>query len=116
MISAFWHGFYGGYYISFWLWFLQVTLAANVFKFTQKKPNHPILKLYRKTKFFGLAFMWILVHWTFTHNGLYFQILDSQLSYEILKKVKFVPPLMLVVGILMVNRFMAGRKYTIPKD
>jgi hypothetical protein len=32
MISAFWHGFYGGYYLSFILWFAQVFVSQLVFK------------------------------------------------------------------------------------
>jgi hypothetical protein len=32
MISAFWHGFYGGYYLSFILWFAQANVSQLVFK------------------------------------------------------------------------------------
>jgi lysophospholipid acyltransferase len=35
MVSAFWHGFYGGYYIAFTLTFLQLYLAGLVFKLTR---------------------------------------------------------------------------------
>lgn len=34
MISAFWHGFYAGYYFSFFLWFLHVHLSGLIFKFS----------------------------------------------------------------------------------
>ena len=31
MISAFWHGFYGGYYLSFFFWFAQLFLSQQIF-------------------------------------------------------------------------------------
>ncbi len=34
-ISAFWHGFYGGYYLSFFLWFMQINLAMQIFPFSK---------------------------------------------------------------------------------
>lgn len=37
MVSAFWHGFYLGYYISFFFWFAQVYLEAQVYKLSKEK-------------------------------------------------------------------------------
>lgn len=36
IVSSFWHGYYGGYYISFFLWFCQQYAAQLVFKESQK--------------------------------------------------------------------------------
>jgi hypothetical protein len=35
MVSAFWHGFYAGYYFSFFLWFVQVYTQAEIFRFVK---------------------------------------------------------------------------------
>jgi lysophospholipid acyltransferase len=35
MVSAFWHGFYLGYYFSFFLWFAQVHLQGLIFKYSK---------------------------------------------------------------------------------
>lgn len=79
-ISAFWHGFYGGYYLSFFFWFMQINLAQKVFKFSQNV-KHPIVKAYNSTGIVGYIFLWVVVNFFFSHNGLYFQILDSSLGY-----------------------------------
>lgn len=36
MVSSFWHGFYGGYYISFFLWFCHMIISQQVFKESKK--------------------------------------------------------------------------------
>lgn len=35
MVSAFWHGFYAGYFMSFFLWFLQVHCQTQIFRATK---------------------------------------------------------------------------------
>lgn len=80
-ISTFWHGFYGGYYFSFLFWFLQINLATKVFKFTQNNPKHPLITIFSKLGMIGDAILWITVNLLFSHNGLYFQILDSSIGW-----------------------------------
>jgi lysophospholipid acyltransferase len=99
VISSFWHGFYGGYYLSFGLWFLQINLATKVFKFIQLHPNHLLVTLFTRLGFIGKALIWILVNFFFSHNGLYFQILDSYLGLLIMKRLYFMPPL-IIVGLI----------------
>lgn len=45
----------------------------------------------------GYVMLWLFVNFMFTHNGLYFQILDSGLGFEILKQIYFLPPVIVVV-------------------
>ena len=81
VISSFWHGFYGGYYFSFLLWFLQINLATKVFKWIQQNAKHPLMKIYDSLGTLGYVGLWIIVNFLFSHNGLYFQILDSGLGF-----------------------------------
>ncbi len=78
LISSFWHGFYGGYYITFFCWFSQVHLSGLIFKYSHN-PNNILMKLYKKSGPLGYYILWIICNWVFTHNGLYFQILSSNL-------------------------------------
>ena len=36
LVSAFWHGFYGGYYLSFMFWYVQIYLSQLIFSETKK--------------------------------------------------------------------------------
>jgi hypothetical protein len=38
---------YGGYYLSFFFWFLQLYASGLIFKFSENT-SHPIIKLYKK--------------------------------------------------------------------
>ena len=80
MISSFWHGFYGGYYLSFMLWFLQINLATKVFKWVQQNEKNQIVVVYNKLGIIGNIIVWLIVNILFSQNGLYFQILDSGLG------------------------------------
>ena len=80
MISSFWHGFYGGYYLSFTFWFLQINLATKVFKWVQQNQKNQIVVVYNKLGKIGNIIVWLIVDILFSQNGLYFQILDSDLG------------------------------------
>lgn len=110
MVSAFWHGFYGGYYLSFFFWFLQINLSQKVFKFAKQNGKHMLVKLYESMGIFGYILLWIFVNFIFSHNGLYFQILDSQLGFAILKRLYFAPPLIVVFLIIWVGQLSGGKR------
>ena len=90
MVSAFWHGFYGGYYLSFILWFFQVFVSQIVFK-ESKKENSKWVKLYNSLGMVGIVGLWIASNVTFSVSGSYFQILSLKQSWECLKAVYFYP-------------------------
>jgi len=51
MVSALWHGFYPGYFISFFMWSLFSLIAKSCYKISLKYPNfnyeNPIYKILR---------------------------------------------------------------------
>lgn len=53
----------------------------RVFKFTQNNPKHPLITLFSSLGMLGDAILWIAVNLLFSHNGLYFQILDSSIGW-----------------------------------
>jgi uncharacterized membrane protein (DUF106 family) len=38
MTSAFWHGFYAGYYLSFLFWYFVSSIMSTLFRLGQRKP------------------------------------------------------------------------------
>jgi hypothetical protein len=117
MISSFWHGFYGGYYLSFLFWFLQINLATKVFKWIQFNQKNPIVLIYNKLGLIGDIILWCIVNFLFSQNGLYFQILDSALGFIILKRILFIPPLIIVISIFVFDFLnKKSRKPKTPKD
>ena len=61
----------------------------------------------------GYFLLWFVVNFLFTHNGLYFQILDSFLGFEILKHLYFLPPIFIIVSIWYFGKL--GKKSRKPK-
>lgn len=90
MVSAFWHGYYGGYYISFFLWFCQVYVSQLVFK-ESKKEKSPLAKVYKCTGVLGKVLLWFVSNMAFSVSGVFFQVLSLSQSFEILKKIYFLP-------------------------
>lgn len=80
MVSAFWHGYYGGYYISFFLWFCQVYVSQLVFK-EAKKEKSPFRKLYKSLGIVGVILLWLGSNVTFSVSGLFFQVLSLTHSF-----------------------------------
>jgi hypothetical protein len=94
MVSAFWHGTYIGYYISFFLWFAQVNFSTTVYK-EFKKEKSPWKTLYKLLGPLGFPIVWVLSSFTFTCNGAYFQVLQGRVCIEILNALYWIPPMML---------------------
>lgn len=109
MVSAFWHGFYGGYYITFFLWFYQLHLSKLVFRI---KRNYPIVSQYfAKTGIVGKVFVWLFMNTLFSNNGTYFQILSLRASIKVLIAYKFVPVLVVIIPALILQfSGLAGNK------
>lgn len=100
MISAFWHGFYLGYYFSFLLWFLQVYFQGLVFKYSQR-PDTLMARMYLRL---GPARSWILALLAtsfFTHNATFFLILEGSLCARFLLKIYCIPQLVFIALIII---------------
>jgi len=93
IISAFWHGFYSAYYISFVLWFAQVHLQGMIFKYSKEEST--IVKLYKKSGKIGHGVLSFLVLLLFCHSAVYFLLLDGPSCWRLLNKVYFIPQLIM---------------------
>ncbi len=69
-----------------------------------------LVQLYESMGIVGYILLWIFVNFMFSINGLYFQILDSQLGFAILKKLYFAPPLIVVFLIILVGKLSVGKR------
>ena len=101
MVSAFWHGFYGGYYISFSLWFLMVFLSQLVFRLNL---NYPVVgRYFDKTGLAGKVLLWVIVTVVWANFGTYFFVLSLKKSWRILVDYKFVPVLAVLIPTLILQ-------------
>lgn len=83
---------------------MQINLAMKVFKFSQNEKSL-LVKFFKKSGIIGQILIWIVVNFLFSHNGLYFQILDSQLGFQILKRLYFIPPLLIAISIFLFSKY-----------
>lgn len=95
LVSAFWHGFYAAYYISFFLWFLQIHMQSLTFKYF--KSGKPLLaRLYKASGIVGNIVLSALVMLIWSHNATYLLILDGHYCLQLMRSVYFVPQIILV--------------------
>lgn len=80
MVSAFWHGYYAGYYITFGLYTLQILLGNQVYKFSKENKDHIIIKLYRKTEPISFYVVWFVWNWIFIVDSAFFVVLSFNRS------------------------------------
>lgn len=113
MISAFWHGFYGGYYFTFILWFLQMYVSQLIFK-ESKKQNSKWVKMYKSLGMVGKVGLWLLSNILFSVVGTFFQILSIKQSWRILKAIYFFPLVFYILGYVMFT--FGATKTRKPKD
>lgn len=99
MVSAFWHGFYAGYYFSFFLWFAQVYVQAEIFRLF-KNDNNPMVKICQKLGKPLIIGMTILSCILFSHNATFFYLLQTKYCLELMRRVYYIPQLILVVAII----------------
>jgi lysophospholipid acyltransferase len=90
LVSSFWHGFYGGYYLSFMLWFAHMITSQVVFK-ESKKEKSPWARWYKKSGVAGKIAVWLASNVTFTVCGIFFQVLSLKQGIRILQGLYFVP-------------------------
>ena len=109
MVSSFWHGFYGGYYISFFFWFAQMHLSELVFSLTKDK-TASAYQAYKKTGTLGRIILWTLTNVLMTVNGIYFQVLSLDQSLKILSSLHYIPPLMVLVPVFYLTFFKKSKK------
>ena len=109
MVSSFWHGFYGGYYLSFFFWFVQSHLSQLIFSET-KKPNSKYVKIYKSLGILGRILLWIASNFLMTVNGIYFQVLSLGQSIQILASLYFIPPLMVIIPTILLTVFKTREK------
>jgi hypothetical protein len=93
---------YGGYYLSFFFWFLQLYASGLIFKFSENA-SHPIVKLYKKYKPFSFWLAWFVWNWLFAYNGLYFQLLSASIGYRVLESLYFAPGIFTVIIIVALS-------------
>lgn len=96
VISAFWHGFYGAYYISFTLWFAQLHLQGLIFKYC-KNGRSMLVKIYKKMGVAGTVILSFLVQFLFSHCAASFLILRGYYCIKLLMKIYFMPAVVLFV-------------------
>ena len=107
MVSAFWHGFYPGYYLTFFMFFCLIGLSGQLYS-DSKKGEATYVKLYRKTGIAGRIILWILGNFFFMISGLYFEIPDVYQSLRILSATYYIP--MIPALFIFIPLFMGSRK------
>lgn len=112
MVSAFWHGYYAGYYLTFSLYFLQMYVNNIIFKFTKIYADHPIIRFYRSTEKYLYPLLWIIWTGIFVTNGTYFIALSGKTAIKIISLTNYSAPLFLVALIIFFNVITPKRKST----
>lgn len=100
MTSAFWHGFYPGYYLSFFMWFCLLHIGAKVYR-ENKKPDSFCHRAYKKLGRVGKFINWFLATFFLMVNGLYFWSPDFSTCLTILAAVYYVPLLPALIVLIL---------------
>lgn len=95
-VSAFWHGFYEGYYLTFGFWFVQMYISGLIFKWSQDK-TRPLMQLYLKAEPYSFWAIWLFWNWLFAHNGMYFHLLEYSYCFEMLATFKYCSPIIMII-------------------
>lgn len=96
IVSAFWHGFYAAYYISFFLWFMQLHMQSLTYRYF--KNGRPLLaRLYAKSGILGHVILSIIVMLVWSHNATYMLMLDGAYCLQLMSSVYFAPQILLIV-------------------
>ena len=97
-MSAIWHGFYGGYYITFLTFFLLAHFSTLTFKLSKFSDNI-MVKYYNKSQPYGRWILLIFLTFYFGQTGVTFIVLSLPQCFRILKGIYFAPQLLLLLGI-----------------
>ena len=95
MVSAFWHGFYGGYYFAFFFWFVQVYTQGEIFRFVRHETSR-LRKFYKGLGHFGNIGLTLVVNLVFSHNAAFFILLDYNFCFKLLERVNYIPQTILI--------------------
>lgn len=95
MISAFWHGFYQAYYISFFFWFVQLFLNGLMYKYF-KSDDQLFVRIYKKTGKIGYYVLSFINMQFFNHSAVYMLVLERSICWKILKHFYFLPQIILL--------------------
>jgi lysophospholipid acyltransferase len=102
MVSAFWHGFYVGYYISFFFWHQLTALAYCVFRISQNRAD--LVKKYEESGFAGHLLLWFLVSWAFSYFGATFLLMSSGACIRFMASTYFLPYIAVLVLVFVLQR------------
>lgn len=94
-VSAFWHGFYFGYYLSFFFWYCLMQVAGVVFRINRNRPD--LVAKYEATGKVGHIGMWLLVNVTFSYFGSYFQLMGVKSCFASMSHLWFMPEIIVLV-------------------
>lgn len=108
VISAFWHGMYGGYYLSFLFWFMQLYASGLIFKFSERK-DHPLMKLYSAFKPINFYVIWFIWNYLFTHNGAYFHLLETSSGIRFVSFLNYFN-LIIIISCIIIFTFLTKQK------
>lgn len=115
VVSAFWHGFYAAYYISFALWFAQLYLQGLIFKYC-KNGKSILVKVYNRMGKVGTFLLSLLVQFLFSHCGAYFLILRGYYCIKLLNKLWYMPVIVLFILIIVFSVIRPPRDSKPTKD
>lgn len=110
MVSAFWHGFYPGYYVTFGLYFLQIYTGNLIYKFSKVHEKHLIIKIYKSSGKIGYYVAWLVWCWIFVNNSVYFPALSGYTAWYILSEMNFAVPIFLVFLIILFKILTPNKK------
>jgi hypothetical protein len=102
LVSAFWHGFYPGYYISFFFWYNLSIIIDLVSKFAQHKPQ--IMEVYKQFGIVGKVAVWAISSIGLTYLGCPFQLLNLGDCLRFLQSTYFIPNILVFVGALVIQQ------------
>lgn len=109
MVSAFWHGFYAGYYLSFFFWFTEIYLQGQIFKYCKREGNI-LTKIYEKLGKAGPILTVVTCNLIFAHCGSFFYLLESELCFKLIREMYCIPQIIPIVGIIVFTVLAGGNK------
>lgn len=107
MVSAFWHGFYFGYYLSFFCVYCILQISASVFRIGQIRPD--LMQAYKNTKWIGPTVFAVLTSAAFSFYGCYFHLMLMSNCLALMTKLWFLPEILLLGLMVMLQKVASQR-------
>lgn len=108
LVSSFWHGFYGGYYFAFALFFLHMYVGTSIYKLGRSSEQHPLIVIYSRWLPFSRYLVLLLLTLSFSHSGIYFAVLSTQHCLDLLQAFYYLPFVLLTTLIFVLGRQVPG--------